>query len=55
MNTVWTIVIILPIIWLIGFFIGIGELIHIRLVIAAVVMVCRLLNGQKFLTGERRR
>jgi hypothetical protein len=55
MNTFWTIVAILPIIWLIGFFIGLGELIHIRLVIAAIVMVCRLLNGRKFLTGEKRR
>jgi hypothetical protein len=37
MNTIRTVVTILPIIWLIGFFIGIGELIHIQLVIAAVV------------------
>jgi hypothetical protein len=37
MKTFWTIVTILPIIWLIEFFIGLGELIHIRLVIAAVV------------------
>ena len=33
MKTFWTIVTILPIIWLIRFLIGIGELIHIRLLL----------------------
>jgi len=52
----WTIAAILVILWLVGFFAlpGIGELIHILLVIAVIVVVYRLLTGRKILTGEKR-
>jgi hypothetical protein len=57
MDKFWTIVIILVILWLVGFFAlpGVGELIHILLVIALVVIVYRLLTGRKILTGEKQK
>jgi hypothetical protein len=49
MNTLVTIVVILVILWLVGFFAlpGIGALIHILLVIAVVLLVVWLLTGKK--------
>jgi hypothetical protein len=57
MDKFWTIVVILVILWLVGFFAlpGVGELIHILLVIALVVIVYRLLTGRKILTGEKQK
>ena len=54
MDTFWTIVIILVILWAIGFFAlpGIGALIHILLVIAVIVIVYRLLTGRNVVTGK---
>jgi len=56
MDTFWTIVVILVILWLVGIFAlpGIGELIHILLVIAVIVVVYRLLTGRHILSGEKR-
>jgi len=56
-RTFWTIVVILVILWLVGFFAlpGVGALIHILLVIALVVIVYRLLTGRKILTGEKQK
>lgn len=56
MDTFWTIVVILVILWAVGFFAlpGIGELIHILLVIAVIVIVYRLLTGRHILSGEKR-
>lgn len=45
----WTICVILLILWLLGFFafhIG-GSLIHLLLVIAVIVVVVRLLQGRR--------
>lgn len=45
----WTIAVILFILWLLGFFVvhvG-GGLIHLLLVIAVVVIIYRLLTGQR--------
>lgn len=43
-----TIIIILVILWALGFFaLHVGNLIHILLVIALVVVVIRLLQGRK--------
>ena len=43
-----TIIVILLIMWLLGFFvIHIGSLIHVLLVIALVVVVIRLLQGRR--------
>jgi hypothetical protein len=49
MDTFWTIVVILVILWLVGFFAlpGVGSLIHILLVIAVIIIVYRLLTGRK--------
>ena len=54
MDTFWTIVIILVILWAVGFFAlpGIGALIHILLVIAVIVVVYRLLTGRNVVTGK---
>ena len=56
MDTFWTIVIILVILWAVGFFAlpGIGALIHILLVIAVIVIVYRLLTGRHVLSGDKR-
>jgi hypothetical protein len=44
----WTIVVLLLILWLLGFTLHIaGGLIHILLVIALVVIVLRLLTGRR--------
>ena len=54
MDTFWTIVIILVILWAVGFFAlpGVGSLIHILLVIALIVIVYRLLTGRNVVTGK---
>ena len=53
MDLLWTVVAVLVILWLLGFVVGIGgELIHILLVIAAVVLVYRLYKGKNLLTGK---
>ena len=45
-----TILIILVILWALGFFaFHAGGLIHVRLVIAAIVLIVRLLQGRKIL------
>jgi hypothetical protein len=56
MDTFWTIVVILVILWLVGFFAlpQVGALIHILLVIAVIVIVYRLLTGRHILRGEKR-
>ena len=44
----WTIVVVLLILWLLGFTMHVaGGLIHILLVIALVVVVLRLLTGRR--------
>ena len=44
----WTILVILLVIWLIGFAANVaGSLIHIILVLAAVVLVIQLLTGRR--------
>jgi hypothetical protein len=57
MDLFWTIVIILVILWAVGFFAFsgvLGQLIHILLVIAVIVIVYRLLTGRHVLSGEKR-
>jgi hypothetical protein len=55
MDTFWTIVIILVILWAVGFFAlpGVGALIHLLLVIAVIVIVYRLLTGRNVVTGNK--
>jgi hypothetical protein len=54
MDTFWTIVIILVLLWLLGFFAlpGVGSLIHILLVIAVIVVIYRLLTGRNVVSGK---
>jgi hypothetical protein len=56
MDTFWTIVIILVILWAVGFFAlpGVGALINLLLVIAVIVVVYRLLTGRHILSGDKR-
>jgi Family of unknown function (DUF5670) len=45
---IWTVVVVLLILWLLGFTMHVaGGLIHILLVIALVVVVFRLLTGKR--------
>ena len=47
----WTIVVVLAVLWLLGFSMHIGGgLIHLLLVVALVVMVLNLLSGRR-ITG----
>ena len=50
-NMLWTICVILFILWLLGFLGGYagGGLIHILLVVAIIVLVVRLIQGRKIL------
>ena len=44
----WTIIVVLLVLWLLGFALDVvGGLIHILLVIALVVIVMRLLTGRR--------
>jgi hypothetical protein len=44
----WTIAIILLILWLLGFFVvNVGGIVHLLLVIALVVIVYRLVTGRR--------
>jgi hypothetical protein len=44
----WTIVVVLLILWLLGFTMNVaGGIIHVLLVIALVVIVLRLLSGRR--------
>ena len=54
MDTFWTIVVVLVVLWLVGFFAlpGVGSLIHLLLVIAVVVVVYRLVTGRNVVTGR---
>jgi Family of unknown function (DUF5670) len=55
MDTFWTIVIILVILWAVGFFAlpGIGWIIHLLLVIAVIIVIYRLLTGRNVVTGKK--
>ena len=47
-NMLWTIVVVLGILWLLGFSLHIGGgLIHLLLVVALVVIVINLLSGRR--------
>ncbi|MDQ1279153.1 MAG: hypothetical protein QG670_413 [Thermoproteota archaeon] len=52
MDIFWTIVIVLVILWLLGFIANIGGFIHILLVIALIVIVYRLVTGKNVVTGR---
>ncbi len=44
----WTIAVILLILWLLGFFaLHVGNLIHILLIIAVIVVLLRVIRGEK--------
>ena len=44
----WTIIVVLFILWLLGFSLHIGGgLIHIRLVLAVIVLIFNLLSGRR--------
>lgn len=46
-NLLWTVLIVLVVLWLLGFVAGIaGGLIHLLLVIAAIILVFNLLSGR---------
>jgi len=47
MQLIWTIIVILVVLWLIGFVVHIGGgLIHLLLVIALILLVFNLLTGR---------
>jgi fatty acid desaturase len=49
-SMIWTIVLILFVLWLLGFFaFHVGGLVHVLLVIALIVVIVRLLQGRKVL------
>ncbi len=49
-NILWTIVVILVVLWLLGFLFNVGGgLVHILLVIAVIVLAYNLLTGRRAL------
>ena len=53
MDVFWTVVVILVVLWLLGLIGRIwGDFIHILLVIAAIVVVIRLIQGKNLATGK---
>lgn len=47
-NILWLVVVVIVVLWLLGFLFKIGgDLIHILLVVAAIVIVYNLLTGRK--------
>lgn len=47
-NMLWIIIVVLLVLWLLGFTVGnVGGLIHILLVIALILIVWRLATGKK--------
>jgi Family of unknown function (DUF5670) len=47
LEMLWTIILILLILWALGFFVmNVGSLIHILLVIALIVLIVRLIQGR---------
>lgn len=48
MDMLWTILLILLVLWLLGFgFDVVGNLIHILLVVALVVLILQLVSGRR--------
>ena len=47
MDILWVIVIVLVILWLLGYSIGLGSLVHLLLVVVLIVIVVRLLQGRR--------
>ena len=45
----WTIFVILIILWLLGFTFHVGSLIHLLLVVALVILIINLVTGRKTL------
>ncbi|HLR54790.1 MAG TPA: lmo0937 family membrane protein [Pseudogracilibacillus sp.] len=41
----WTIILILLILWILGFSFNVGALIHLLLVIAVIVLIIKLVTG----------
>jgi len=53
MDLFWTVTIVLAVLWLFGFIGGIGgELIHLLLIIAVIVIAYRFLTGRNVATGK---
>jgi hypothetical protein len=47
-NLLWTIIVILFVLWLLGFLLHVGGgLIHLLLVIAVIVLIVNLLTGRR--------
>jgi hypothetical protein len=43
----WTIIIVLLVLWLLGFSFHVGSLIHLLLVVALVVLIIQLIQGRR--------
>lgn len=49
-NILWLVIVVIVVLWLLGFLFQIGgNLVHILLVIAAIVLVVNLLSGRRSL------
>jgi hypothetical protein len=46
-GMLWTILVIILVLWLLGFIGNIGPLIHLLLVVAAIVLLFQLLSGRR--------
>ena len=47
----WTIFVVLLVLWLLGFFLDVaGGLIHLLLVVAAIILIWNLISGRRAVT-----
>jgi hypothetical protein len=46
-NMLWTILVVLLVLWLLGFGYGIGPFIHLLLLVALVILVINLVTGRR--------
>ena len=52
LDLFWTLVIILLVIWALGLIEGLGNLIHLLLIIAVIVVLYRFFTGRNVVTGK---
>ena len=54
-NILWGVLVVLLILWLLGFFVAnLGAIVHVLLVLAVIVLIYNLLTGRGASVRERR-
>jgi len=43
----WTLLVVVLVLWLLGFVVNVGSLIHLLLVIALIILIVQLVSGRR--------